>query len=216
MRVTYLGQACVLIEVAGKKILTDPWLTEGAYFGTWFHSHILADAGITPETCPKNLDALFLSHEHEDHLDPDTLRHFSRDTPVLICRFTTPKFRNYLQSLGLCNIREVPPGSSVSLGEGVRLTIFGTAEYTNDSALLVEGEDCKVFNETDCKLSYPDLERVRDLGIDIGFYMFSGANWYPMLYDYPDEVERDLVRRRRRALLRSLVQRVKITRPRFA
>ena len=41
MRVTYYGQACTLVEAAGKKILTDPWLTEGAYFGTWFHTHIL-------------------------------------------------------------------------------------------------------------------------------------------------------------------------------
>jgi UDP-MurNAc hydroxylase len=216
MRVTYLGQACTLIEVAGKRILTDPWLTEGAYSGTWFHTHLLADAGIAPETCPKDIDCLFLSHEHEDHLDPETLRYFPPEVSVLICKFATPKFRNYLGSLGLRNLHEAPPGTSTKLGDGVTLTVFGTAEYTNDSALLVEGEGCRLFNETDCKLSYPDLERIRERGIDIGFYMFSGANWYPMMYDYPDDVQRELVRRRRRALLRSLVQRVKITRPRFA
>src|SRR4029453_2600739 len=50
--------------------------------------------------------------------------------------------------------------------------------------------------------------------IDLGFYMFSGANWYPMMYDYPEQVQVELVRRRRQSLLRSLVQRVKLTRPR--
>jgi hypothetical protein len=35
-----------------------------------------------------------------------------------------------------------------------------------------------------------------------------------MMYDYPDEVKRALVSRRRRALLGSLVQRVKVTKPR--
>src|SRR5260370_31529958 len=106
MRITYLGQACTLIEAAGKKILTDPWLTEGAYFGTWFHTHVLAEAGIAPASFPKDIDYVFISHEQEDHLDPESLRHFSPDVPVLICRFATPKFRRYLESLGLRNIRE--------------------------------------------------------------------------------------------------------------
>ena len=185
MRVTYFGQACTLIEVGGRKILTDPWLTEGAYFGTWFHTHILADAGVTPDTFPKDIDYLFLSHEHEDHVDPETLRHFPPHVPVLICKFPTPRFRHYLESLGLRNIREIPSGQETKLGSGVSVTIFGTAEYTNDAALLVEGDGCRVLNETDCKLSYIDLELIGQRGIDIGFYMFSGANWYPMMYDYP-------------------------------
>jgi UDP-MurNAc hydroxylase len=216
MRVTYYGQACTLIEAGGVKILTDPWLTEGAYQGTWFHTHILADAGVTPESFRKDIDYLFLSHEHQDHLDVATLRKFPRDISVLVCRFPTPKFHQYLQQLGFTNIREVSSGEALSLGEGVSATIFGTAEYTNDSAILVEHNGVRVFNETDCKLSYDDLQRVGDLGIDIGFYMFSGANWYPMLYDYPDDVMLELVRRRRRSLLRSFVQRVKVTKPRFA
>jgi UDP-MurNAc hydroxylase len=216
MRVTYFGQACTLIEVAGKKILTDPWLTEGAYFGTWFHTHLIAEAGVTPEAFPKDIDYLFLSHEHQDHVDPASLRHFSPQIPVLICKFATTKFRRYIEGLGFQNVWEIPPGQRVELGDEVTVTILGSAEYTNDAALLVECDGCTLLNETDCKLSYPDLERLGQQGIDIGFYMFSGANWYPMMYDYPDEVKRALVGRRRRALLRSLVQRVKVTKPRVA
>jgi UDP-MurNAc hydroxylase len=216
VRVTYLGQACTLIEVAGRKILTDPWLTEGAYFGTWFHTHLLADAGVSPEFVPKDIDYLFLSHEHEDHVDPGTLRHFPADVPVLICQFPTPRFRNYLEALGLRNIRELPAGQEVNLADGVSVTIFGTAEYTNDAALLVEGDGCRLLNETDCKLSYSDLERIGRKRLDIGFYMFSGANWYPMMYDYPEDIQQDLVQKRRRSLLRSFVQRIKLTKPRVA
>jgi len=46
--------------------------------------------------------------------------------------------------------------------------------------------------------------------------MFSGANWYPMQYDYTEEGQRELVSRRRHSLLRSFVQRVKITKPKIA
>ena len=215
MRVTYYGQACTLIEAAGRKILTDPWLTEGAYLGTWFHTHVLADAGVTPHTFAKDIDYIFISHEHEDHLDPETLRQFDPDTPVLICRFPTPRFRDHLRTLGLTNVIERPSGEPLQLGDGLEVTIFGTAEYTNDAALLVRAEGHTVFNETDCKLGYADLQRLGAAGVDIGFYMFSGANWYPMLYDYPADVRRALTLRRRRALLKGLVQRVKLTRPKI-
>lgn len=205
-----------MIEAGEKKILTDPWLTEGAYQGTWFHTHLLADAGVTPETFPKDIDYLFLSHEHQDHMDVTTLKHFRRDIPFLICRFTTDKFCQYLRQLGFTNLREVESGESLHLGNGVKATIFRTVEYTNDSAILVEHDGTRVFNETDCKLSYENLEYIGKLGIDIGFYMFSGANWYPMMYEYPEDKMLDLVRRRRRSLLRSLVQRVRLTKPRLA
>jgi UDP-MurNAc hydroxylase len=216
MRITYYGQACILTEAAGLKILTDPWLTEGAYQGTWFHTHVLADAGVTPQSFPKDIDYLFLSHEHQDHLDVATLKHFPKNIPLLICRFTTPKFRNYLQGLGFTNIRELISGERLALENDVFVTIFATAEYTNDSAIFIEYDGVRMFNETDCKLAFGDLERLGRDGIDIGFYMFSGANWYPMVYDYPQDLMLDLVRRRRRTLLRSLVQRVKLTKPRFA
>jgi UDP-MurNAc hydroxylase len=216
MRVTYYGQACTLIDAGGTKILTDPWLTEGAYQGTWFHTHLLADAGITPETFPKDIDYLFLSHEHQDHLDVATLKHFRHDVPLLICWFPTNKFHQYLRGLGFTNIQEVESGAPLDLGNGVTATIYGTVEYTNDSAILVEHDGNRVFNETDCKLKYEDLERIGRLGVDIGFYMFSGANWYPMMYDFPEDKMLELVQRRRRSLLRSLVQRVRLTKPRVA
>jgi UDP-MurNAc hydroxylase len=112
-------------------------------------------------------------------------------------------------------VREIPSGQPVALGDAVTATILGTAEYTNDSAIPVEGKGCTVLNETDCNLSYGDLQRLGQRGIDIGLYMFSGANWYPMMYNYPDDVQRMPVHQRRRALLRSLVQRVKVTKPRL-
>jgi UDP-MurNAc hydroxylase len=216
VRVTYYGQACTLLEAGGRKILTDPWLTEGAYLGTWFHTHLLADAGVTPDTFPKDIDYLFLSHEHLDHTDPETLKKFPANIPILVCKFATTKFRSFLQHLGFTNVHELASGEKEELGDGLAVTILNTVEYTNDSAILVEHDGVRLLNETDCKLGYEDLARIGANGLDIGFYMFSGANWYPMLYDYPEDVMLDLVQRRRRSLLRSLVQRVKLTKPKVA
>jgi hypothetical protein len=216
MRVTYLGQACTLIEAAGRRLLVDPWLTEGAYFGTWYHAHLLADAGLSPASLPRDVDLVFLSHEHQDHVCPETLAALPPDVPVLVCRFPSDRFRRHLERLGLRDVREVDSGRPLDLGGGLRVTVFGTAEYTNDAAVLVEGDGCRLFNETDCKLGLQDLEAVAAAGVDVGFFMFSGANWFPVAYDYDDGTMAALVARRRAALLRSFVQRVKRTRPRVA
>src|SRR5262249_5387333 len=148
--------------------------------------------------------------------DPATLRTLRKDLPVLICRFPTPRFRRYVESLGFTDVRELESGRPVSLGEPLAVTLFGSAEYTNDTAILVEADGVRVFNETDCKLSFEDLRRIGERGVDIGFYMFSGANWYPILYEYPAQEKARLVQRRRQMLLKSFLQRIKLTRARLA
>ena len=118
--------------------------------------------------------------------------------PILICRFATAKFHHHLRRLGFANIRELTSGEPVHLGDGLEVTIL---RYRPNTPMTPPcswpGDGHTVFNETDCKLAYKDMRRLSDRNIDIGFYMFSGANWYPMLYDGPPEVKLEQTRRRR-------------------
>ena len=36
MKITHLNSACQLIESNGVKILIDPWLVDGEYYGSWY------------------------------------------------------------------------------------------------------------------------------------------------------------------------------------
>ncbi len=55
MRITHLGHACLLVEVAGRRVLVDP----GAFSRDW---HVLPD-----------LDAVLITHQHPDHVDAERL-----------------------------------------------------------------------------------------------------------------------------------------------
>ena len=53
MRITHLGHACLLVEMADRRILIDP----GAFAGDL--------SGV------RDLDAVVVTHQHPDHLDVD-------------------------------------------------------------------------------------------------------------------------------------------------
>ena len=57
--------ATVGIEVGGKKILFDPWLTDGVYLGAWSHyPYFDLDSNLSEIN---SYDAIYISHIHPDH-----------------------------------------------------------------------------------------------------------------------------------------------------
>lgn len=151
MKLTFITNACAIYEADGFRLLSDPWLTEPA-FGSWVH-----DPPIT--TKPQDVvgvDALYISHIHADHCDPETLKHFRRDIPIvcLADRFT-PK---HLERMGFTDVNALDDSSPVGLGP-FDLTMFGPfvkhphhdCEIGNviDSALLIECGSKRVLNTND-------------------------------------------------------------------
>ncbi|MGL4177648.1 MAG: MBL fold metallo-hydrolase [Dermatophilaceae bacterium] len=63
MRLTHVGHACVLVEMGGSRLLVDP--------GTFADD--LSGLG--------DLDAVLVTHQHPDHLDPDRLPALVADNP---------------------------------------------------------------------------------------------------------------------------------------
>jgi len=63
MKITKLGHCCLLVETAGKKILTDP----GAYSEAQNHA--------------TGVDIILITHEHPDHLHIDSLKQVMANNP---------------------------------------------------------------------------------------------------------------------------------------
>lgn len=76
---TWLGHASFLIRLAGKTVLTDPYLAD--YAGpNRLSPKRLVRSGIATHNLPP-VDVLLISHNHYDHLDEVTLRHLpNKDT----------------------------------------------------------------------------------------------------------------------------------------
>jgi len=78
VRITMIGHSTVLIDIGGRRVLTDP------YFGTWGNPAYarLARPARTREELTA-VDCVLISHGHWDHVDSMFLRALGVDVPVV-------------------------------------------------------------------------------------------------------------------------------------
>jgi L-ascorbate metabolism protein UlaG (beta-lactamase superfamily) len=74
-RISYLGHATVLIEIGGRRILTDPVLTGRVAF--------IRRVGDRPAFSSQP-DGVLISHGHQDHLHRASLSMISAEVPVIV------------------------------------------------------------------------------------------------------------------------------------
>ncbi len=184
MRITGLGHASVLIETAHGSVLTDPWVNP-AYFGSWFP---FPDNSQLAWDVIGQVDYLFVSHLHRDHFDPENLRkHVSKKATVLLPDFPTSELEDALRAVGFTSFVAPPCGELVDL-DGLQVMIQSLTSPTDgpigDSSLwLCDGRQT-VLNQNDARPS--DLEAFKALGpVDGYLVQFSGAIWFPMVYELP-------------------------------
>ena len=78
-RITFVGHATVLIELAGTRLVTDPVLRDRIL-------HIRR-TGASPESgLTRGVDGILISHLHHDHLDAASLRRFAGRPEIVIPR----------------------------------------------------------------------------------------------------------------------------------
>jgi L-ascorbate metabolism protein UlaG (beta-lactamase superfamily) len=84
IRVTLIGHATVLLQVAGMNIVTDPVWSERAGPLSWLGVKRVRRPAIAFDDLPP-IDVILLSHSHYDHLDRPTLAALERrDRPLLV------------------------------------------------------------------------------------------------------------------------------------
>ena len=105
-RLTFVGHSTVLLELAGRRILTDPVLRERIL-------HIRRHAGAVAPQTTRDIDAILISHLHADHLDPPSLRRLGRDTRII----APVGAARLLRRRGLRRVEELAAGEETSVGE---------------------------------------------------------------------------------------------------
>ncbi|HEY8458481.1 MAG TPA: Rieske 2Fe-2S domain-containing protein [Actinopolymorphaceae bacterium] len=189
MRITSIGHAGFFVETRGGTILCDPWVNP-AYFASWFP--FPDNSGLDWEAY-RNPDYLYVSHLHHDHFDPEFLRTgVSKQATVLLPAYQTNDLENALRELGFNSFVRVPNAKPLTLDGGLRIMIMALVSPSDgpigDSSLSIDDGTGCILNQNDAKPV--DLDPLREFGVyDIHFLQFSGANWWPMVYELPESAK---------------------------
>jgi UDP-MurNAc hydroxylase len=191
MRITGLGHASALFETAHGTILADPWVNP-AYFGSWFP--FPDNSGLDWDRIG-DVDYLFVSHLHLDHFDPENLRrHVSKKATVLLPEFPTSELEDRLRDIGFTSFVKPASGEVVDL-DGLQVMVHALTSPTDgpigDSSLWLYDGNFRVLNQNDARPA--ELTPFTDLGpIDAYLVQFSGAIWFPMVYELPERAKQAL------------------------
>ena len=197
MRATSLGHAGVLIEAGDSKILCDPWFMP-AFFGSWFVFPRNDQLDVELVTKIESPTHLYISHVHGDHLDEAFLaNHVSREAIVLLPEFPGRELERRLTNLGFTKFIKTENGKEIAIDAEAKIAIHVETSITDgpggDSALVVSDKTARLVNQNDCRTG--DLEALRSHGpIDLHWLQFSGAIWYPMVYEQDSATKQKLAR----------------------
>lgn len=218
MQITSVGHAGFAIRTTAGTILCDPWVNP-AYFTSWFP---FPDNSQLDWASLGDCDFLYISHLHRDHFDAKLLaEHVNKDATVLLPDYPVPDLQRELQLLGFQKFFETRTGVRHTVnGPGGTLDVMILSLRApadgpiGDSALVVRDGDTVCFNMNDARPV--DLEPLQEQfgHVDIHLLQYSGAIWYPMVYDIPQQTKTTFGKQKRQRGMdraRSFVEQVGAT-----
>lgn len=185
--VRYIYSACVVTTTPDVSILHDPWFTQGAFDGSWYHYPEV----LNPLAKIGDVDYLFVSHVHPDHYDPVFIKTYLSKygtKKVLVANHASNHLARKMRideiqativlepmKIGDTEITIVPhiTGSSSDIDSAI---VIKYRSSTNKTHCVVNVNDI-VFNERMIK----ELKNVAG-DVDILMCGFTGAGPYPQTY----------------------------------
>ncbi|MEC3957953.1 Rieske 2Fe-2S domain-containing protein [Nocardia sp. CDC153] len=201
MQITSVGHAGFHIRTAAGTILCDPWVNP-AYFGSWFP---FPDNTQLDWDELGNCDFLYVSHLHRDHWDAKHLADkVNKDATVLLPDYPVPDLKRELEKLGFTKFVETEDSVKTTVtGPGGDLDIMIIALRApadgpiGDSALVVADGETVCFNMNDARPVDMDVLHDNFGHVDIHLLQYSGAIWYPMVYDIPTKTKANFGKQKR-------------------
>ncbi|MBI5114934.1 MBL fold metallo-hydrolase [Candidatus Poribacteria bacterium] len=136
MKVTDVGHSTMLIELAGLKILTDPWFTD-PILGIVTHSR---EIGMSIDELPE-IDLILISHSHFDHCDMKALARLNRSAVVIV---PESKTATRIRRLGYSDVSVLSPWEARKVST-LRVTALPADHLAPECTYVISGDERALF-----------------------------------------------------------------------
>lgn len=206
MRLKLYRSSTVGIFFENCKILTDPWLVDGEYYGSWSHYPPFNIKNHLEEL--NSYNAIYVSHIHPDHCSVKTMLHLNKNIPIMIHKFHSKFLKFKIEKMGFINVIEIENGKKYKINKDTSITIFaadncdpqlcykftGCANLNDknfsqqiDTLSVIEHKNFKIVNINDCpyELAKHPLKIIKNKykKIDILMTGYGGAGPYPQCFE---------------------------------
>ena len=215
MQLKLYRSATVGVNLKGYKILMDPWLTDGEYYGSWSHYPYFDLNRKLDEI--NSYNAIYISHIHPDHCSDETLKKINKNIPIYIHTYHTKFLKFKLERFGF-NVIELENAKRTKLGENAYLNIFaadncnpslcykffgcadlnakdGHSQQIDTLSVLDDGSNV-LLNVNDCPIELAqstfDVIKKQYDKINLLLTGYGGAGPYPQCFENLNEKEKQL------------------------
>lgn len=176
--VWWLGQASLVLKLAGRTIYIDPYLGPS--------EQRLVPPAFAPEQVT-DADLVLLTHDHLDHIDPAALPGIALASPGV--RFVTPRptVERVAELIGDdARIVAALAGTPIELDRLILTPIAAKHEEFDEDPVLgfpylgyvIQADDLTIYNAGDT-IPYPGLvETLRPFAIDLAFIPINGRDFF--------------------------------------
>ncbi|HEX8334542.1 MAG TPA: hypothetical protein VF622_18095 [Segetibacter sp.] len=211
IEVYFLSHASIFIKVGDFGFMTDPWLLGPAFMTGWWLLHPPKAFAIE---CIKNTSLLFVSHNHPDHLHPETLKLFDKNILVITADFNSRSSEKMLKRTGFKNVIPLPFKDVFQWNnEQIFLSVLKSGDFRDDSGLYMSLYGFEILLTVDANFINGFI---LPCNIQLLLTSFaSGASGYPICYDemITNKEQQRILKRNRSAALLKLGEIVKRTKP---
>ena len=176
MNIQLISHASVLVACSDALIWSDPWLDGKVFNESWsLYPKPQLDDAVT-----RDVDYLWISHEHPDHFNIPTLRglptEFKHRVTVLFQKNNSTKVFQALQKLGFSKFRALPHRELVPLTPETEVYSYQVGQM--DSCLAVRNHGLLAVNVNDATVGPSDSWSSRTTEISERRLRFrSPASW---------------------------------------
>jgi len=206
MKIKLYRSSTIGIDLGGHKILMDPWLTDGEYYGSWSHyPYFDLDKNLNEIN---SYNSIYISHIHPDHCSDDTLKKISKEIPIYIHSYHAKFLKLKLERFGF-KVIEIENNKRTKVGKNAYINILaadncnpelcfkfsGCADFTAkgdhsqqiDSLSIIDDGKNVLMNTNDCPFelaqsTFKDIKKQYEK-INVLLTGYGGAGPYPQCFE---------------------------------
>lgn len=164
MKIRFLGQSGYILKSGSSEIIIDPYLSDSVNRVAGRHRTLPVPINPKDIRC----DAVICTHNHLDHLDPDTVSEIPPEQYFI----TTNEGKAELKRLGRKNAAALNVGDSIKIGDFELTAVF--ADHTVEAfGLIVKAENKTLYFSGDT-LYNEKLFKISEYKPDITFICING------------------------------------------